>query len=420
MIFLLGLNQKVAPLDIRSIFSFSTEETSEFLKAIKSKGFPGLLLSTCNRIELYVASPTRREKKELGNLIMEWKGLNQAEPPPFYYLEGREAIGHLFKVASGLDSMVIGEPQILGQVKDAYKIAEDAGSLNSTLSALFQQTFHVAKKIRKDTGIGEGAISVSFVAFKLTEQIFDDLQRRKVLVVGAGEMSRLFINHLFEHGVTNLVVANRTREKARELSALFGGMDIPFEDISVNIANVDIVITSTGSQEPLITASMLVPIMKKRLFRPLFIVDIAVPRDVDDSCRKIDGVYLYDIDDLQEVSRKSMEDRFEKIEAAERLIWEEVDKNGFLGKGEDISMAICEIYKWADDIKKIELEQTLSSLINLNEREKEVVEKMAHRIVAKLLHNPISNIKNLNMSHSNEEEVRTLVGIFLQKGEEKR
>ncbi len=284
-----------------------------------------LLLSTCNRVEVYGAAETAVGTSEIARCLAATDTHNPAGPSAaFYRMEGEACLTHLFRVASGLDSMVIGETEILGQVKKAYEVARSTGSAGSFLHRLFQRAFRVAKQVRTHTDITRGLVSVGSVAVDLAGKIFGDLEQRKVLVLGAGETSERTVRALISRGVTDLRVSNRSIERAHELAKAVGGRVVPFEEWTEQCGEVDILISSTSSETPLLQAENLHPILRERIDRPLFIIDIAVPRDIHPDVNQLDGVFLYDIDSLQSVAEQSLALRRQQIAAAETIIAEHV------------------------------------------------------------------------------------------------
>jgi glutamyl-tRNA reductase len=303
-----------------------------------------LFLSTCNRVEVYGAAATPLSTEDLARCLARGAGQPSSDAPSaFYRYEADACVHHLFRVASGVDSMVIGETEILGQVKKAYKSAQSSGSAGPFLHRLFQRAFRVAKQVRTHTAITRGAISVGSVAVDLAYKIFGDLCGRKVLVLGAGETSERTARALVSRGVSDLRVSNRSVDRARDLAALVGGSAVPFEDWTNQCGEVDILITSTSSDAPLLYAENLAPILRSRTDRPLFVIDIAVPRDVHPGVNQLEGVFLYDIDSLQSVAEQSLVLRRRQIASAEAIIAEHVSdfwQRFFAGRASEDGCAI--------------------------------------------------------------------------------
>jgi len=335
-LFCVGLSHHTANVETRERFS-GHAETDCILR--DSGCAEALLLTTCNRVEVYGAAPARVPTEEIARCLTRKidsipaatdRRYSSEDVPAFYRHEDAECVQHLFRVASGLDSMVVGETEILGQAKKAYESARASGAAGPCLHRLFQRAFRVAKQVRTHTEITRGSVSVGSVAVDLAEKIFGDLAERKVLVLGAGETSERTSRALVSRGVTDLRVSNRSLDRARELAGLVGGRAIGFDEWPEQCREIDILITSTSSDAPLLTRENLAPMLRNRIDRPLFIIDIAVPRDVDPSVNEMDGVYLYDIDSLQSVAQQSLALRRQQITAAEAIIAEHVADFGEL------------------------------------------------------------------------------------------
>jgi glutamyl-tRNA reductase len=321
-LFCVGLSHHTANVETRESFAGHAESDCILRRAGCAEA---LVLTTCNRVEVYGASEKRVSTAEIARCLAREIEKNAHQyAPAFYRYEGEKCVQHLFRVASGLDSMVVGETEILGQAKKAYESARASGAAGPWLHRLFQRAFHVAKQVRTHTEITRGSVSVGSVAVDLARKIFGQLNKRKVLVLGAGETSERTARALVSRGVTDLRVSNRSSDRARELAGLVGGQAVPFDDWREECREIDILITSTSSEAPLLTPANLAPMLCDRVDRPLFIIDIAVPRDVDPSVNEMDGVYLYDIDSLQSVAEQSLALRRQQIAAAEAIIAEHV------------------------------------------------------------------------------------------------
>src|SRR5213593_721418 len=333
-LFCVGLSHHTANVETRERFAGHTEPDC----ILRSAGCAeALLLRTCNRVEVYGASARRVSTDEIARCLMHEAGSVSAitdrphsEAPPFYRYEGGKCVQHLFRVTSGLDSMVVGETEILGQAKKAYEAARSSNTAGPYLHRLFQRAFRVAKQVRTHTDITRGLVSVGSVAVDLAQRIFGQLSNCKVLVLGAGETSERTARALVSRGVNDLRVSNRSTDRAHELARLVGGRAIPFDEWPTQCREIDILITSTSSEAPFLTPENLAPTLRDRIDRPLFIIDIAVPRDVDPSVNKLEGVYLYDIDSLQSVAEQSLALRRQQIAAAEAIIAEHVADFGKL------------------------------------------------------------------------------------------
>ena len=321
-LFCLGLSHHTADVATREQFAGSA--TAESI--LRQTGCAeALLLTTCNRVEVYAVSQKRVSTDEIARRLTRKIDIDPHDyAPPFYRYEAEKCVQHLFRVASGLDSMVVGESEILGQAKKAYESARTSGAVGPYLHRLFQRAFRVAKQVRTHTDIARGAVSVGSVAVDLAQRIFGKLSDCKVLVLGAGETSERTVRALISSGVSDLRVSNRSMDRASELAQAVGGRAVPFDEWTAQCREIDILITSTASETPLLTADKLAPMLRGRLDRPLFIIDIAVPRDVDPSVNEMEGVYLYDIDSIRSVAEQSLALRRKQVAAAERIIAEHV------------------------------------------------------------------------------------------------
>src|SRR5213594_768785 len=321
-LFCLGLSHHTADVATREHFAGSA--TAESI--LRQTGCAeALLLTTCNRVEVYAVSQKRVSTDEIARRLTRKIDIDpQDYAPSFYRYEAEKCVQHLFRVASGLDSMVVGESEILGQAKKAYESARTSGAVGPYLHRLFQRAFRVAKQVRTHTDIARGAVSVGSVAVDLAQRIFGKLSDCKVLVLGAGETSERTARALISRGVSDLRVSNRSMDRACELAQAVGGRAVPFDEWAAQCREIDILITSTASETPLLTPAELAPMVHERLDRPLFIIDISVPRDVDPSVNEIEGVYLYDIDSLQSVAEQSLALRRQQVAAAESIIAEHV------------------------------------------------------------------------------------------------
>jgi glutamyl-tRNA reductase len=336
-LFCVGLSHHTANVETRENFA-GDAETECVLR--KSGCAEALLLTTCNRVEVYGASEKRVSTEEIARCLARKIDRHISdEAAAFYRYEEGQCVQHLFRVASGVDSMVVGETEVLGQVKKAYELARNSGAVGSNLHRLFQRAFRVAKQVRSRTEITRGAVSVGSVAADLAQRIFGDLTACKVLVLGAGENSERTARALVSRGVNDLRVSNRSGERAEELTRAVGGLAIPFEEWREQCRKIDILITSTASEEPLLQRKDLAPMLRDRVDRPLFIIDIAVPRDVDPRVNEMEGVYLYDMDSLQSVAEQSLALRRQQVTAAEEIIAEHLEdfRKRFFGEIDGIS-----------------------------------------------------------------------------------
>lgn len=417
---LIGISYRTAPLEVRERFSFGPEELKGALKELVHlpRVKEAVILSTCNRVEVYsVLEDPQGGRDDVEAFLSRSRGVPREALVPFLYAKfAGEAVGHLFRVASSLDSMVVGEPQILGQIKDAYTLATEVEAVDFLLHRLFQRAFFVAKRVRTETGIGDRAISVSFVAVELAKKIFGELQGKAVLVIGAGQMCELAAKHLRSAGVERIKVANRTWQRAVELAEKVGGEPIPFEDLKAVLPKVDIVLSSTGASEYIIRKGDVAWALRERRGRPIFFIDIAVPRDVDPEVNDLTDAYLYDIDDLQEVAELNVRDRLKEAERAEAIVKEEVEKFCRWYNTLEAVPTIVALRDWAEGIRRTELEKFLRSL-ELSPQDRGKVEALTEAIVNKLLHRPISFLKESSARGEVEPYVDLVRRLFGLQGQ---
>lgn len=420
-IFLLGLNHKTAPVEVREKIAFLEEEIPPFLAELKKCGVYGsVLVSTCNRVEIYIDIPKEINPQDLLTFLLKKKEINENMLSHFYLKSGREVVSHLFKVASGLDSMILGEPQIFGQIKDAYFLAKDNGFLSTPLNLIFQRAMYVAKKVRTESGIGTQPVTVSYAAFSLAKTIFSDVSSKKTLLIGAGEMIRIVASHFYDEGSKNIYVTNRTYERAVEFSKIFNANVVKWEDFPKELIKVDIVITSTASPYPIITKALLETIMKIRKWKPLLIIDIAVPRDVEEKAKEIDGLYLYDIDDLQKCADSGLEERKRRAKIAESMIEEEVSLYGHFLEHRELPKLIESLIEEAHKIGENEISNHLTKLKDKNDEE--LLRKTVFRVIHKLLHPPITQLKRIVLEEERDEAIEIFERFFniSSKGKEKK
>ena len=401
-IVLVGLNHKSTPVEVRELFSFSQDALEDGLvKLYQKKSIEECaMLSTCNRVEVYAVSGNADEcVGEIKEFLCEFHKMPLGFFSPYLYvLMGHTAVGHLFRVASSLDSMVIGEPQILGQVKEAYKVANLKGTTGLILNRLFHSAFFIAKKVRAETRIGSHGVSVGNAAAQLAKRIFHDLSKRTVMVIGAGEMAELTARHLVDVGIKDLLIANRTLEGAEELAHRLKGKSMRIEEIHYSLRSVDIVITATGSQDFVIRPQHVREAMKLRKNEPVFMIDIAVPRDIDPRVEEIENVYLYDIDDLQGVLEENLNIRREHAKRAEEIALQGERDFGVWLDGLSVVPAIISLKKRFEEIKSAEVERALRRFGDVSERDKRIIEAMASGIIGKILHSPLTNLKRESSS----------------------
>lgn len=390
----LGINYQTAPVSIREKLAFSTEVLAISLQNLLCvKGVEeAAILSTCNRTEFYCTTAFDNQ-----NVLIDWisqnKQVSVKELTPFLYSHtDNYAIRHMFRVACGLDSMILGEPQILGQMKTAYQTACDAGSVGKLLGKLFQHTFTAAKKVRTDTAIGSSPVSVAFAAVQLAQQIFDKLSEQTALLIGAGETIELTARHLSQQGIGRIIIANRTFEKAHTLAAQFNGYAISLAEIPHHLAEADIVIASTGSTLPILGKGSVESALKKRKRKPMFMVDLAVPRDIEAEVEQLADVYLYTVDDLQHTIEQNMQSRRQAAEQAEEIIDTQVDYFLAWLRAQNAQTLIKNYRSQAEIVRDEALQKALLSLNNGVPAEI-ALQRLAHTLTNKLIHTPSTQIR---------------------------
>ena len=396
---LVGVNHRTAPVEVRERLAIPEAETTAVLERLTA--WPGvseaLVLSTCNRVELLVDCKHDADARPLREFLAGYLHLHldaREFDSCFYEHRGADAVRHLFRVASSLDSMIVGEPQILGQVKEAYAIARGAGAVRSELDVLITRAFAVAKRVRSETQIASSAVSIASVAVELALKIFGSLQGRQVCLVGAGKMGELAARHLVAQGAEKVLVANRTPERARQLAARFGGQAVAFDKLHEAAARMDIVITTTGSPQPIFRREHGEAYLRERRNRPMFFIDIAVPRDVAAEMNELDGIFVYDIDDLQQVVATHVAGRRREAERAEQIISEEVRRFTERVQTLDVVPTIVSLQEQVETIRQAEIDKVRGRLGALSPEQELAIEAMTRGIVNKLLHAPIVALKS--------------------------
>jgi len=393
-IVLIGINHKTAPIELRERVAISREELPEATRALAA--LPGvtecMIVSTCNRVEMLAAVET--PETDVAGFLHSHFGIDAAVlAPHIYEHRDQQAVRHLFRVASSLDSMVVGEPQILGQVKDAFAVARASGTISGQLDHLLQSAFAAAKRVRTETAIGSNSVSIASVAVELARKIFGSLQGRTVFLVGAGKMSELAARHLVQQGAGAILVTNRTLERARQLAEPFDGRVIPFEKLYDAATEADIIISSTGAPHPIFRREHGQAFMHRRRNRPMFFIDIAVPRDVDPAMNKVEGVFVYDIDDLQAVAASHMAERSVQATDAETLIAAEVERFHQRRRTVNVVHAIVSLQQQFEEIRQNELKRIQAKLGPLNPEQIAAVEALTRGLVNKFLHPPMQALK---------------------------
>ena len=396
-VILLGVSHRTAPVELRERLDFSSRDLGAAIEALalRPSAAETVVLSTCNRSEIYVVSgDPARAREEVTGFLSEYHRLPESVFTPHLFSHDSEAaVRHLFRVAAGLDSIVVGEPQILGQVKDAFQAAAEHHRAGPVLSKLFHWSFLVGKRVRTETGLGEGAVSVSFAAVALARKIFGQLNGRRVLVVGAGEISTLTAQHLRANGVGEILVTSRTQAHAEALAASVNGRSVPWDDLAQGVAASDIVVTATGSQRPIITRAQVEAGRHRR--DPLFIIDIAVPRDVEASVGDIEQVFLYNVDDLQTLVQENLSRRSSEVDRAEAIVAEEVAKFGAWQRSRGAVPTIVALRERFDRIRRSELNRLDGKLSGLTPEARTRVDEVTRLIVEKLLLEPTEQLKGL-------------------------
>lgn len=414
-----GLNHNTAPVEVRERLFFAESQVPSLLNALRGKGIrESAVLSTCNRTEIYFCTDSADESlATVKDVLIKYFDIDRKILEEYTYtFQDEPSYKHLFLVASGLDSMVVGEPQILGQVKDAYRMAAHSNTTGYLLNKLFHKTFNVAKRVRSETRIGYNPVSISSMAIELSKRIFGDLRNRKVLVIGAGEMSETALKHLKKEGLSDIFIINRTFGNAKKLAEDIAGIPYPFESMSDLLGQVDMVLASTGAEKPIIGPGLVLQIMKRRKNRPLFIVDIAVPRDVDPSVNDIENVYLYDIDDLKDLSQKHLSDRLKESERALSIVDGEVAAFSSWLRQSEKNPLIAYVIDKAEAIRAKEFRKASQKFKNADEETIKNIEALTRAIVNKLVHPHVTFIKQ----DSDREISETIKRLFTLDEEDEK
>ena len=413
---LVGVNHKTTPVEIREKLAFTKGKIEESVDRLLN--FPDIIehtiLSTCNRVEIYArANGQNSAIQSIKQFICDFHGLSAVQLEEHFYSYSNEAaIEHLFRVSSSLDSMILGESQILGQVKDAYSLAKDLRSTGLVLNQLFEKAFSIAKKVREETGIAERSVSISSAAVELAQKIFDDLENHTVMLVGTGEMAELAAKHLISYGVKTVYVTSRTYERAANLARTLNGSALDFEAFKNELYRADIVITSTSASSFIITKDMVAKAIHERKNKPIFFIDIAVPRDIEPDVNDLENVYLYDIDDLHVVVSANMKEREKESENAMHLISQEVNKfNNWLGTLDAVP-TIVEIRKRVENIGNQEMERTLKKIPHLSEEDKKIICQMKNSMINKILHKPTIKLKQKTQSEDGHVYLKAIRHLF--------
>ncbi len=413
---LAGINHRTAPVQLREKLAYRDDEIPAALLEIQARGArEALILSTCNRVELTAAlDDNSRAETLIESLLTHRTGLSAAEIlPHIYHYENSEAIRHLFRVASSLDSMIVGEPQILGQLKQAFSQSRDSGAIGAVLDIVLTRAFNVAKRVRSETEIGQNAVSVSYAAVELAREIFGSLHKKRVLIVGAGKMSEGAARHLLRAGAAGIFITNRTRERAEELAHIFQGEVISYEDFPQRLAEMDIIITSSAAQTYVITRDLVRRAIEARKNQPVFLIDIAVPRNVDPAVADIEHAFLYDIDDLQRLTDQNLKTRRDVAQQAESIVAEEVARLEARLREREVTPTIVSFQEQLEAIRTDVLGRYRSRLGQLTPDQEETLEALTRGIINKIAHAPISEMrKHAAASASDGELVSVVRRIF--------
>ena len=419
-----GLSHKTAPVEVREQLAFSADALPEVCLALAG-GYAtseAMVLSTCNRVEVYaVAKDTQAGLACISEMLSEYTaGLDVHHlNPHLYHYPGNEAIGHMFRVAASLDSMVLGEPQILGQFKDAFETALTAKSTGMVLNKIAKKAISVAKRVRTETKIAENAVSISYAAVELARKVFSDLSQQKVMLLGAGEMAELALRYLMAAGVSDVIIANRTLENAEKLACSLASCEseshiraMRFDDYPDALHQVDIVLCSTGARDYVIGPEQVGKAIKTRKNRPMFFIDISVPRNIDPATNKLGGAYVYDVDDLQSVVQSNLEERQEEAKKALKIVDDEVEGTARWIRSLEVVPTITALKGHAESIAQKEVERVLARLSHLSEKERKLIESLGPSIINKLLHQPLSSLRREAQERDGRHMVETTRKLF--------
>jgi glutamyl-tRNA reductase len=411
-----GVSHKTAPVEVRERLAFREESLPAALADLRSQGVvEAVILSTCNRVEITVTTEDQADPRAIVDAFLaDRKAVSAGDigpgaiGPHLYRHEGREAIHHLFRVAASLDSMVVGEPQILGQLKAAYATAKDCGAVSGWLDGLMTRTFGVAKRVRSETGIGQMAVSVSYAAVELARKIFGSLANRTVMIVGAGKMSELAARHLRRSGATHVFVTNRTHERAVEMATLFQGTPVEYGRFTSMLPEVDILIASSGAPHYILHKDEMQRVISARRNKPMFLIDIAVPRNIEPAINDLDNVFLYDIDDLQEVVNTNLRERMKEAGRAELLVAEEVERMMARLKVAEVAPIIVGLQEQLEQIRSAEMEKTRRKYGPFTPQQEQAMEALTRGLINKIAHGTISELRN----HAGQPESAPVVAAI--------
>src|SRR6185437_8742962 len=411
---LTGLSHKTAPIHMREKLAIAESAMPRALQDLQKLGASeAMVLSTCNRVEFAISTSDDVDAGDiLDRFLIDWQIPATMFDSHLYRLESRDAIKHIFRVASSLDSMVVGEPQILGQMKAAYAVAKSEGSVGGVLESVLTRAFGAAKRVRTETGIGQMAVSVSYAAVELARRIFSSLKGQRVLIIGSGKMGELAAKHLRRSGANKIFVTNRTHARAEELARLFDGRAIDYEAFPATLHEIDIVIASSGAQHFILTREEMQRVMAQRKNKPMFLIDIAVPRNIDPAVNEIEGVFLYDVDDLAEVVNANLEEREKRATQAEAIIAEEVENMMARLRIEGVAPTIVSLQTQLEEIRAAEVTRALRRMQGLTPEQRQQIEAMTRSIVNKIAHGPISELRRHATEPEGESAIEVIRKVF--------
>jgi len=413
---LTGLNHRTAPVEVREKIAFDERALPNALQCLRNRPgvIEGMILSTCNRVEI---AATAEEGADATHAVEEFLAESRAVRrewvvPYLYRYDGPDAIRHLFRVASSLDSMVVGEPQILGQLKNAYALAKEHGALSGFLDLVMTRAFNVAKRVRSETDIGESAVSISYAAVELARDIFGSLGGKRVLVVGAGEMAEAALRHLRRAGVSEIVITNRTRERSEALAEEFKGRVIEYDYFLDALHDMDIVLASSGAPHFILTREQMRGVISKRKNRPMFLIDIAVPRNIEPDVNQLDNVFLYDIDDLDKTVQANIEGRQQTAIEAEEIIREEVERMMQRLATREVAPTIVSLQEHLESVRQHEIERMRSRLGAMSPQQEEALDAITRGIVNKIAHGPITELRHSAASPDGAQAMEFIRKLF--------
>jgi glutamyl-tRNA reductase len=407
---LTGLSHKTAPIQLREKLAIAESAMSRALQDLQKLGAAeAMVLSTCNRVEFAISTSDDVDPGDiLDRFLIDWQIPATMFDSHLYRLESRDAIRHIFRVASSLDSMVVGEPQILGQMKAAYAVAKAEGSVGGVLEGVLTRAFGAAKRVRTETGIGQMAVSVSYAAVELARRIFGSQSGQRVLIVGSGKMGELAAKHLRRSGANKIFVTNRTQARAEEMARTFDGRVVDYATFPSMLHEIDIVIASSGATQYILTRDDMQRVMAQRRNKPMFLIDIAVPRNIDPTVNDIDGLFLYDVDDLAGVVNENLKERSKQAEQAEAIVAHEVEQMMARLRIEEVTPTIVNLQEQLEEIRVGEVAKALRRLPGLTEEQRQQIEAMTRSIINKIAHGPISELRR----HATEPEGGSAIEVI--------